>query len=66
MKIRTIDNGDLEIILQGNLKSPFPKLNRKIEIDGDAADINAVTATVTCEQGGKVYKGYHIYLLREV
>ena len=66
MRIRTEKHGDLEILLQGNLKTPYPELERKIVIDNDEADVKAVSNTITCRKDGKIYKGYHIYLLKEI
>ena len=65
MKIRT-ENGDFEIIMQGNLKSPYPLLKHEVSIDGGKADIAAVTHQITCEKDGKIYKGYHAYILKNV
>ena len=66
MKIRTISDGDFEIALEGRMKTPYPKLKREVAIDGHKADVVAVTSQVTCTQDGKVYKGYHAYILAEI
>jgi hypothetical protein len=66
MKLRTIDNGDFEIELKAIMKSPYPKLNREVTVGGHKADIVAVTEQLTCTQNGRIYKGYHAYIMADV
>ncbi len=66
MTLRTMSHGDLTIIFKANLKVPYPKLKRTVSIDNEIADIVAVTSQLTCSQNGKTYKGYHVYILKEV
>jgi len=63
MKIRTLD-GDFNIVMKGTLKSPYPPLKRTVSLDGEVADAVAVTEQITCEKDGKIYKGYHAYILK--
>ena len=66
MKIRTIGDGDLVIMMEAKMKAPYPKLSRTVSIDNEKADIVAVTSQITCTKDGRVYKGYHAYILADV
>ena len=66
MKIRTISDGDFEIYMEGKMKSPYPKLKREVFIDKVKADVVAVTSQITCTKDGRVYKGYHAFILADV
>lgn len=66
MKIRTISDGDLEIIMEAKLKSPYPKLKREVAIDKEKADIVAITSQITATKDGRLFKGYHAYVLKDV
>jgi len=66
MKIKTISNGDLEIVMEARMKTPYPALKREVAIDGQKADVVVVTSQLTCRKDGKIYQGYHAYILAEV
>lgn len=66
MKLRTISDGDFEIIVEGRMKPPYPKLKREVFIDKEKADIVAVTSTITCTKDGRIFKGYHAYIMADV
>lgn len=66
MRIRTVSDGDLEIVMEAKMKSPYPKLRREVSIDKEVADIVAVTSQLTVTKGDRVYKGYHAYILKDV
>jgi len=66
MKIRTISDGDFEIVVEVRMKTPYPKLKRVVSIDNEKADVVAVTSQVTCTKDGKVYKGYNAYILADI
>lgn len=66
MKIRTISDGSLDIVMEAQMKSPYPKLRREVAIDKEPADIVAVTSQITATKGDRIYKGYHAYILKDV
>jgi hypothetical protein len=66
MKLRTISDGDFDIILEAKMKSPYPKLKRDVFIDKEKANIVAVTSQITCTQNGKLFKGYCAYIMADV
>lgn len=66
MKLRTISDGDFDIVLEAVMKSPYPELKREVFIDKEKADIVAVTSQITCRKDGRLYKGYHAYIMADV
>ena len=66
MKLRTMSDGDFEIIVEATMKAPYLKLKRDVFIDKVKADIVAVTSQLTCTKDGKLYKGYHAYIMADV
>jgi len=66
MIIRTLSNGDLEIIMEARMKAPYPKLKQEVSINNEKADVVAVTSQITCTKDGRIYKGYHAYILADV
>jgi hypothetical protein len=66
IQLRTIDDGNFNIILKATMKTPYPKLKRTVAIDGNKADVVAVTAKITCEKDGHTFKGYQAYILKDI